>query len=115
METARPFNKVIIATGVWLAVSGILWRHSLAQLVNAVLVGLVSVALGLLALRPAPRFVFARYLVVPLGTWLFLSSWLLPTRTPLTVANHLVVASLLLGIGMLPILAEPPTHDSLPT
>lgn len=100
-------NVTIVASGVWLLLSAVLWRHGSPQLLNAVAVGVACILLGLLAMRPSPRYVLARYLVAPLATWLFVSSWTIRSSGPLTVANHLVVASLLLGVALLPTSPEP--------
>lgn len=111
METARPYDKVIIAAGLWLLATAFLWRHVTAPAVNMAVVGALCVVLGALALRPTPRAALARYLVTPVAAWLFLSPWVLHAGTALLVANVLVVASVLLGVAMLPIDPEELPHS----
>ncbi len=114
METARPYNLSIIVAGAWLLVSAFLWRHTTGQAIDAAAVGIGSILLGGLALRHTPNGRWARYLVVPLGLWLFVSAWLFPGGRALTVVNHLTVASWLLGVAMLPVEAKeyPPTPNT---
>lgn len=100
-------NVTIVASGVWLLLSALLWRHGGPQLANTLAVGAGCVILGMLAMRPRRNYVLARYLVAPLATWLFVSSWTIRSSDALTVANHLVVASVLLGVALLPTSPEP--------
>jgi hypothetical protein len=92
---ARYANIVL---GAWIFVSPFLWPHGYAQRTNAWVVGSLSVALAVAALR-AP---IARYLLAVLAVWLFLSAFALPTLRMATVWNGALVAIAMFFVALLP-------------
>ena len=99
MKIDKVASVADIILGVWLIASTVLWRHSPAHVVNAGAVGVLSVILGALARRGQT---WARWLVAPLGAWLFVSVWALPQGTVPIVVNHFLVGTLLFGFSALP-------------
>ena len=74
--------------GLWLFLSAVLWPHSRAQLVNALLTGAV-IGVASLASARTPR---ARYVATAAATWLLVSSWVFPMGSMSTFWNNLLVA-----------------------
>ena len=99
MKIDKVASTADIVLGLWLIVSMFFWRDSPPHMVNAGVVGVLSAALGALAHR---GFTWARWLVAPLGAWLFVSVWVLPGGTPSTVIHHFLVGTLLFGFSALP-------------
>lgn len=99
MKIDKVASVADIVLGIWLIVSMIFWRHSPEHMVNAGAIGVLSIVLGVLAHR---GYTWARWLVAPLGVWLFLSVWALPRGTVDIVINHLLVGTLLFGFSALP-------------
>lgn len=81
--------------GVWLVATSFLWHHDAVHLAIAWLVGLVAVAIGLVA-RRRPG---ALYLDLLLAAWLTASIWLFPHR-PFASWNEAMVA---IGLVLVPI------------
>ncbi len=65
-----------VLMGAWLFISAFLWRHTTAQLANALTVGVLLVACALLA----ERIPNVRYASTALALWLFVSPLVLPTE-----------------------------------
>lgn len=83
--SARIANVIL---GVWLFISAFIWPHTQAQFTNTWIVGVICVALALIAMRvPA-----IRYLNTALAVWLFISAWALPHLVVGTVWNNVLVA-----------------------
>ena len=99
MKIDRVASVADIVLGLWLVVSMLFWRSSPEHMVNAGVVGGLSVALGVLARQ---GLTWARWLVAPLGLWLILSVWTLPHGTVGIVVNHFLVGVLLFGFSALP-------------
>ncbi len=95
MNTARYWN---IALGVWLFISAFVWPHSLSQQSNTWICGVLAVIFALVALA----YPVARYLNTALAVWLFISAWALPTFSPGTVWNNVLVALAIFFISLVP-------------
>ncbi|MCC6559108.1 MAG: SPW repeat protein [Polyangiaceae bacterium] len=105
LTAARGIN---IALGVWLFISAFIWPHSYAQFTNSWLVGVLCVVFAVVAMWAPP----ARYLNAALAVWLFISAWALPTRSPGTVWNNVIVAIAIFVVSLLP---APRRIDTTPT
>lgn len=88
----------VIILGIWLFISAFLWPHTQAQFTNAWIVGLIAVALGLIALAAQP----VRFVNTLLAIWLFISAWVLPTQMVGTQWNSVIVAILLFLLSLAP-------------
>ena len=91
-----PFLEWIL--GAWIVVSAFLWPHSSLQRINTVTCGVLAMIIG----AAASRFPKARYLNIAVGTWLFFSTYLLPTSVLRTSWNELFAGILLIGVSVLP-------------
>jgi hypothetical protein len=89
---------ITIALGLWLFISAFLWPHTYAQFTSSWVVGVLCVAFAVIAVWVPP----ARYLIAILAVWLFISAWGLPTRSPATVWNHVLVSIALFVVSLLP-------------
>jgi hypothetical protein len=85
--------------GGWLFLSAFLWPHSMEQMLNAGLVGALTVALAISSRAPGNAWV--RRVIAVVATWLLLSTLVLPAG-PLTLANHLLVSVLLFCVAAEP-------------
>jgi hypothetical protein len=83
---ARIVNVIVSA---WLIVSAFAWPHSMAQMTNTWIVGVIGVVVALAALFADAR---ARYVNTVLAIWLFISAWALPGGRPGTIWNNVIVA-----------------------
>jgi len=99
MKIDKVASVADITLGSWLIATTAFWRHLPEHMVNAASVGILSVVLGVLAHRGQT---WARWLVAPLGVWLFVSVWALPHGTVAIVVNHFIVGTLLFGFSALP-------------
>jgi hypothetical protein len=93
---ARWFN---VALGVWLIVSAFLWPHAPEQFTNAWAVGVLVIALALIA---ATGQAWARYVNVAAAIWLFLATFLLPRVSAGTAWNHVLVAIAVICFALIP-------------
>ena len=101
MDIDRIASITDVILGGWLVLSMFLWHDTAAQVLTTGLVGAGSLALGALSLMRGGR-TWIRWLVAPLGVWLFLASFVLPGLSVATVINHLLVGTLLFGFSALP-------------
>lgn len=83
-KLARWGNVVL---GVWLFVSAFLWRHTSAQYADTWIMGLVTVAVALIAVG-ATGF---RFLNTVAGAWLMISVFVLPITSAATRWNNYIV------------------------
>lgn len=79
-----------VALGVWLAVSALIWPHTVSQRINQVICGAL-VALFAAASRMTPS---VRLLSMLMAVWLFIASVLLPSHSAWAILNNQVVAFL---------------------
>lgn len=84
MKAARSVNALV---GVWLFISAFVWPHSAPQYTNTWIMGVITVAVALIALG-SPGF---RFLNTAVGIWLIISAFALPTVSAATRWNNLVV------------------------
>lgn len=78
-----------ILASVWLIISAFAWPHSVAQMTNTWIVGVIGAIVGLVALFTDMRL---RHINTVLAVWLFISVWALPGALPATVWNNVIVA-----------------------
>jgi hypothetical protein len=78
-----------ILASVWLIISAFAWPHSLAQMTNTWIVGVIGSVVSLVALFTDSRL---RYINTALSVWLFISVWALPGARPATIWNNVLVA-----------------------
>jgi hypothetical protein len=93
--SARIVNIIL---GIWLFISAFIWPHSYAQMNNTWIVGLLTVAFALVAMR-VPE---VRYLNTILAVWLFISVWALPSISQATMWNNAIVAIAIFFVSMAP-------------
>ena len=84
--------------GAWFFMSGLIWRHLVAIGSLDWMLGLLIVALSVMALRQ-PRL---RWGLVLLGAWILIQSALLPHLREGTVWNERIVGVLVLLLGLVP-------------
>jgi len=84
--------------GAWFFMSGLIWRHLVAIGSLDWMLGLLIVALSVMALRQ-PRL---RWGIVAVGAWILIQSALLPHLREGTVWNERVVGVLVLLLGLVP-------------
>ena len=93
-----------VLLGAWLAVTSLLWQHDEANLVSGLVVGLLAVAVGVLARRRSAVF----WIDLPLAGWLAASIWILAHHR-FASWNEAMVA---IGLALVPItmrlFPEPP-------
>ncbi len=92
---ARIANIIL---GVWLFISAFIWPHGASQLTNTWIVGVVTVAIALIALAAPP----VKYLNTALSIWLFISVWVLPGANAGTQWNNAIVAILIFLFSLAP-------------
>jgi len=77
---------------VWLIISAFAWPHTVAQMTNTWIVGVIGAVASLVALFADTRL---RYITTVLAVWLFISVWALPGAHPGTIWNNVIVAFVL--------------------
>ncbi|HEY2730944.1 MAG TPA: SPW repeat protein [Polyangia bacterium] len=102
---ARSMNASI---GFWLFLSAFLWPHSRAQVVNAWVIGMLTVTIALAGLGSMPR---SRYLNVVLGAWLIVSTMVLRGTGTATVLNDVIVGAALTVFGAVRRIGHPPEQQ----
>ncbi|HVJ90391.1 MAG TPA: hypothetical protein VM580_11365 [Labilithrix sp.] len=89
-----------IVLGTWLIVASFLWPHTVAQRVNAVVVGGGAVVIAVVAAVRHPK---VRYANVGLAIWLVISTLTLPgTASTLPTWNALFVAIAMIACSITP-------------
>jgi hypothetical protein len=81
-----------ILVSVWLIISAFAWPHTVAQMTNTWIVGVIGSVVALVALFADMRL---RYINAALAVWLFISVWALPGAQPATIWNNVIVAFVL--------------------
>ena len=99
MKIDKVASVADIILGLWLIASMFLWRHAPAHMLSAGAVGILAVVFGVMARR---GHTWARWLVAPLGAWLFVSVWILPRGSVPIVIHHFLVGTLIFGFSALP-------------
>ena len=100
----RAFDPGLVARyttmilGAWFFMSGLIWRHLVAIGSLDWMLGLLIVALSVMALRQ-PRL---RWGIVLVGAWILIQSALLPHLREGTVWNERIVGVLVLLLGLVP-------------
>ncbi len=94
-QWARGANVVL---GVWLFISAFIWPHSSAQMTNTWILGVLCVIFALVAMAVP----WVRYLNTLLAIWLFISAWALPSVSPGTIWNNVLVAIAIFIVSLVP-------------
>jgi hypothetical protein len=89
---------VTVVFGAWLCISAFLWPHPPVMRANSLLVGLLSVAVALCAIR-AP---LARFLNTALSLWLLLSTVRLIQPGEMPLWSNLCVALAMFAASFIP-------------
>jgi hypothetical protein len=92
---ARMVNVVL---GAWLFISAFLWPHTEASFANTWVVGALTVAFALWAMK-APS---ARYLNTALSMWLFFSTFAMVHLLQATLWNNAIVAVAIFIASLVP-------------
>ena len=98
VERTSPARVLAALLGAWLFLSGFPWEHTPAQRVNAWGVGILCLAVALMA-RAASQL---RFINTALSAWLFASVWVLPHVSAATRWNDAVVAVAVFGLSLVP-------------
>jgi len=92
---ARGFTLLL---GVWLFISAFIWPHTMAQMTNTWICGVLAVIFAAVAMR-APQ---VRYANTILAIWLFISAFALPTISIGTVWNNVIVSIAIFVSSLVP-------------
>jgi hypothetical protein len=84
--------------GVWLFISAFAWPHTMAEMTDAWVVGLLIVAASVIAMY----WPTARYANTVLAIWLFFSSLGFPHQHTATIWNHVIVAIIVFVLSLVP-------------
>lgn len=102
VKAARWVNALV---GVWLFISAFVWPHTAAQYTNTWLMGVITVAVAIIALG-ATGF---RFVNTAVGIWLIISAFALPTMTMATRWNNFIVG---IVVGVLSLVGTTSTGSS---
>jgi hypothetical protein len=80
----------VVALGIWLAISGLAWPHTVIQSWNAIVVGALIALFGILSMG----YAWAYRVGIGLAAWLFLSLFVFGRVSPATFWNNVFVAFL---------------------
>lgn len=89
---------VNIVAGVWLFISAFLWRHTGSAMTNSWIVGVLTVAFAITALR-SPQ---VRFVNTVLALWLFFSTLAIYHLTAGTLWNNIIVAIVMFVASLVP-------------
>jgi multisubunit Na+/H+ antiporter MnhB subunit len=92
-----------VILGAWLFISAFAWPHTTSQMSNTWIVGVLCVICALISVAVP----WVRYLNTALAVWLFVTTWALPSTSPGTVWNNILVA-----IAMFVVSLTPPSTSS---
>lgn len=84
--------------GVWLFISAFAWSHTMPEMTDAWIVGLMIVAASIIAMYWPP----ARYANTILAIWLFFSSLGFPHQHVATIWNHVIIAIIVFVVSLVP-------------
>jgi hypothetical protein len=108
LDLRKIASTALIIFGAWIAVSAMGFRHEKLQAMNAFLVGITIVALAIVGRRRAGGAYWATFgACAVVAAWLFVSSLVLPGRTPGIQAHHLLLATLAFGFAGTALAAPP--------
>lgn len=93
--SARWVNVML---GVWLFFSAFFWHHAQRQFNNAWVVGIAVMILATMAVR----FDELRLANLVLAVWLFVSLWLLPRDSSVTLWNNLAASVAMFIVASVP-------------
>jgi hypothetical protein len=84
--------------GLWLFISAFIWPHTMAQMTNTWIIGVLAVLFSLVAMVTPP----VRFLNTALSIWLFISAWALPGESAGTIWNNVLVAIAIFIVSLVP-------------
>jgi hypothetical protein len=84
---AQP-SIIIAILGAWLFISAFAWPHTMGQMTNTWIVGVLCVICALISMAVP----WVRYLNTVLAVWLFISTWAFSDSSPGTIWNNVLVA-----------------------
>lgn len=93
---ARAARYINVALGAWLFLSAFMFRPFPELAFHDALVGTLILGLSAAALFVKREFHMVN---VPLAVWLFASAFVLPGRSPMMMANDMLVAALVFGFA----------------
>lgn len=93
-----PPRIINVILGVWLFISAFVWPHTQAQMTNTWILGVLCVIFALVAMAVP----WVRYLNTLLAIWLFISAWALPSVSPGTIWNNVLVAIAIFIVSLVP-------------
>ena len=93
-----PPRIINVILGVWLFISAFVWPHSMSQMTNTWILGVLCVIFALVAMAVP----WVRYLNTLLAIWLFISAWALPSVSPGTIWNNVLVAIAIFIVSLVP-------------
>ena len=97
VQGASP-RIINVILGVWLFISAFVWPHTTSQMTNTWICGVLAVVFALVAMAVP----WVRYLNTLLAIWLFISAWALPSRSPGTIWNNVLVAIAIFIVSLVP-------------
>ena len=98
---ARGFTLLL---GVWLFISAFIWPHTMSQMTNTWICGVIAVVFAAVAMR----YPQARYVNTILAIWLFVSAFALPSISVGTIWNNVIVAIAIFVSSLVP--SDQPTR-----
>jgi hypothetical protein len=98
VDRTSPARVLSALLGAWLFLSGFVWDHTPAQRVNAWAVGVLFVAVALVALAASAL----RRINTALSAWLLASVWALPHASAATMWNDALVAVAVFALSLVP-------------
>ncbi len=98
VSSAAAPRIINVILGVWLFISAFVWQHTQAQMTNTWILGVLCVIFALVAMAVP----WVRYLNTLLAIWLFISAWALPSVSPGTIWNNVLVAIAIFIVSLVP-------------
>lgn len=99
-KVGRLANAIV---GFWLFLSALLIHRTPHGAMNVAAVGAICAIVALVSLYRLPVL---RFINIPLAIWLFITVWL-PGRSPISVVNDMLVATLMFGFAAIPTDLDP--------
>jgi len=96
--SGAPPRIINVILGVWLFISAFVWPHTTSQMTNTWICGVLCVVFALVAMAVP----WVRYLNTLLAIWLFISAWALPSVSPGTIWNNVLVAIAIFIVSLVP-------------
>ena len=95
-DVSRVFSIANLILGAWLIVSAFSWPHTFAAQSNTWVVGIAIAGFSLWAVFDRDL----RWVTTTLGVWLFISAFVLPSGSSMTLWNNIIVALLVVAFSL---------------